>query len=156
MKEIKLENVTLHLSAETGNVRVKSDKENVILPNQSIDDVSDLIKHNFNIVVNHYKLMIDKGKKEFDFRDINIVSISIVMYYLYMYNSWRTMYKKQENRDLKFIEKDFSHPSTHDIVFNYFKTKYPHDWADKCAVLLGMEKAELNAYYKTREDFYNK
>lgn len=66
------------------------------------------------------------------------------------------MYKKQENKDLKFNEKDFSNPSTHDIVFNYFKTKYPNDWKEKCAVLLGMGLSELNAYYKTRESFYNK
>jgi hypothetical protein len=156
MKEIKIENITLSLSNEGGNVRVKSDKENVILPNQNIDTVAELIEHNFNVVVSHYKLMIDKGKKEFDFSDINFVGISIVLYYLYMYNSWRSMYKKQENRDLKFIEKDFSHPSTHDIVFNYFKTKYPSDWEEKCTVLLGMEVAELKAYYKTREESYNK
>jgi hypothetical protein len=66
------------------------------------------------------------------------------------------MYAKQENRDLRFIEKDFSNPSTHDIVFNYFKTKYLINWEEKCAVLLGMEVPELKAYYKTREDFYNK
>lgn len=157
MKEIKIENITLSLSNESGNVRVRSDKESIILPNQSIDAVSDLIKHNFDLVINHYKLMTDnKGEKEFDFTDLNTISISIVLHYLYMYNSWRTMYKQQEKRDLKFIEKDFSHPSTHDILFNYFKTKYPNDWEEKCAVLLGMEETELNAYYKTREEYYNK
>ncbi|MEO0038649.1 MAG: hypothetical protein RIQ59_1860 [Bacteroidota bacterium] len=156
IKEIKIDNITLSLLSEVVNVRVKSDTENIILPNQSIDAVADLIRHNFIIVVNHYKLMIDKEKKKFDIRDINTFSISIVLYYLYMYNSWRTMYKKQENRNLKFNEKDFNHPSTHDIVLNYFKTKYPSDWVEKCTVLLGMEEAELIVYHKTREDFYKK
>ncbi len=156
MKEIKIENITLGLLGEGANVRVKSNKENLILSNQNIDSVAELIQYNFDVVVNHYKLMIDREKKEFDLKDINFISISIVLHYLYMYNSWRVMYKKQENKDLRFNEKDFSNPSTHDIVFNYFKTKYPNDWEEKCAVLLGMELNELNAYYKTRESFYNK
>ncbi|WP_293917942.1 MULTISPECIES: hypothetical protein [unclassified Sphingobacterium] len=156
MKEIKIENITLGLSSEGMNVRVKSNKENLVLSNQNIDNVAELIEHNFNIVSNHYKLIIDREKKEFDLKDINFISISIVLHYLYMYNSWRVMYKKQENKDLRFNENDFSNPSTHDIVFNYFKTKYPNDWEEKCAVLLGIELNKLNTYYKIRERFYNK
>lgn len=156
MKEIKIENITLSLLSEGENVKVKSNKENLILCNQSVDIVAELIQYNFHIVVNHYKLMIDREKKEFDLRDINFISISIVLHYLYMYNSWRVMYRKQENKDLKFNEEDFRNPSTHDIVFNYFKAKYPNDWEEKCAVLLGLELSELKAYYKTRESFYNK
>lgn len=156
MKEIQLENVTLLLSVETGNVRVKSIRENVILSNQKVDTVSEIIKHNFEVVSSHYKLMISETKDNFEFEDVSQVSIAVVMYYLYMYNSWRSIYKKQENKDLRFNEKDFDNPSTHDIVFNYFKTKYPCDWKEKCAVLLGMKEAELSAYYATRENFYNK
>ncbi len=156
MKEIKIENITLSLLSEGGNVRIKSGKENILLANQSLDAVATLVNNNFSIVINHYKLMINKVQKEFNFEDINFVSISIVFYYLYMYNSWRILYKKQENKDLKFYEKDFSNPSTYDIVCNYFKTKYSNDWEEKCAVLLGMELREFKAYYKTREDFYNK
>lgn len=157
MKEIKLDNITLYLSDESGrNVRVKSDKENVILSNQNVDIVSELINHNFNIVSNYYKLMLSKSKETIDLEDTNLVSIEIVLYYLYMYNSWRSSYKKQENKDLNFNEKDFNNPSTHDIVFNYFKTKFPTNWEEKCAALLGMELDELKTYYKTREDFYNK
>ena len=156
IKEIKLENITLSLLSKGGDVRVKSDKQNIILSNQSIGIVSELIKHNFDVVYSYYKLMISETKEKFDYEDINQVSIAIVLYYLYMYNSWRSMYKKQENKDLRFNEKDFSHPSTHDIIFNYFKTKYPNDWEEKCAVLLRMELRKLEVYYKTREDFYNK
>lgn len=156
MKEIKLGNITLSILSEGDNVRVKSDRENNILSNQSVDNVFELIKHNFDVVSSHYKSMINETKDKFDFEDLNQISIAIVLYYLYMYNSWRFMYKKQENRDLRFNEKDFLHPSTHDIVFNYFKSMHQNDWEAKCAVLLGMELTELKAYYKTREDFYNK
>lgn len=156
MKKIQLENVTLSLFSEGNNVQVKSDKEDIILSNQSVNTISELIKYNFNIVSSHYKLMISDTKDKFDFEDINYVSIAIVLYYLYMYNSWRSMYKKQENKDLRFNEKDFSNPSTHDIVFNYFKNKYSNKWEEQCAVLLGKGLMELKDYYKTRENFYNK
>ncbi len=156
MKKIKLGNITLSLLSEDYNVRIRLGKEDILFANQNVDTVAVLVENNFNVVINHYKLMIDKGQKEFNFEDISFVSISIVLYYLYMYNSWRTLYKKQENKDLKFYEKDFSNPSTYDIVFNYFKAKYSNDWEAKCAVLLGMKLDELKAYYKTRENFYNK
>lgn len=154
MKEIKIENICLSLLSAGDCVRVKSDNKNIILSNQNVENVSELIKHNFKVVNNHYKSMIDNGGGNFN--EINVVSIAIVLHYLFMYNSWRRMYKKQENKDLRFNEKDFRHPSTHDILFNYFKTKYPGDWEGKCAVLLEMDEAELKAYYKSRVEFYNK
>lgn len=156
MKEIKIGNITLSLSSEGGSVRIKSNKENVILSNQNVGVVSELIKHNFDLVTNHYKMMVERVREECDFSDIASVSIAIVLHYLYLYNSWRSMYKKQENKDLRFNEKDFNNPFTHDILFNYFKTKYPNDWKEKCTILLGMELSELETYYKTREDYYNK
>lgn len=128
----------------------------IILSNQIVDTASELIKHNFNVVNTHYRMMVEKAKGKFDYSDITLISITIVLHCLYLYNSWKSMYKKQENRDLQFNEKDFSHPSTHDKVFNYFKIKYPNDWEEKCAVLLGMKLSELKVYYKTRENFQNK
>lgn len=155
-REIKVETRTVILSEEGDNIRVKSDKNNVLFFNQEIDTLYNLIEHNFNIVNSHYKLMIDATKVMFHPEDINEISISIVLYYLYMYNSWRSMYKKQENKDLRFYEKDFTNPSTHDIIFNYLKSKYPKNWEEKSALLIGVELNDLRIYYKRRQDFYNK
>lgn len=58
--------------------------------------------------------------------------------------------------DLTFKAKDFDNPSTHDIIFNYFKTKYPNKWEEKCSILIGMSIDQLRAYNKTREAFYNR
>lgn len=63
LKEIKIENITLGLLSEGANVRVKSNKENLLFSNQNIDSVVALILYNFNIVANHYKLMIDREKR---------------------------------------------------------------------------------------------
>jgi hypothetical protein len=155
-REIKVETCAVILSEEGDNIRVKSDKNDVLFLNQDIDTLYNLIKHNFNIVNSHYKLMIDATTVLFHAEDINEVSISIVLYYLYMYNSWRSMYKKQENKDLRFYEKDFTHPSTHDIIFTYLKSKYPKNWEEKSSVLIGVGLDDLRIYYKRRQDFYNK
>lgn len=149
MKEIKIENISLSLSNEGSSVRVKSNTENVILSNQVIDVVGDLIKHNFNIVNEHYKKTFKNSEEVIDFKDLNLVSIKIVLHYLYMYNSWK-------DKELKFSVKDFTNPSTHDIIFNYFKENHPKSWEKKSATLLGMGLNDLKIYYKTREVFYNK
>lgn len=52
MKEIELENITLNLYCENGNVRVKYNSENIILNNQNI---SMIISDNFDIVYSYYK-----------------------------------------------------------------------------------------------------
>lgn len=154
MKEIKLENIVLTLSDESGNIRVLSKYNNVILNNQSIENVSELIKYNFDIVNEHYKFMIRDVSIKFNITDVNALSLKIVLHYLYMYNSWKTMYKKQGNRDLKFDNKDLNNTSTHDLIFEYYKNSYPEDWEEKCSILLGIGLEELKAYYKNRQSFY--
>lgn len=156
MKEIKIENIVLYLSDENNSVRVKSMDDNVILCNQDIEVVLQLIEYNFYTVSSHYKSIVNNSKGGVDFGDINRVSIAIVLYYLYTYNQWRNTYKKQENKDLRFNKEDLDHPSTHDVVFRYFKTKYPDDWEKKSSILLEMNIDDLRAYYKTREEFYNR
>jgi hypothetical protein len=66
------------------------------------------------------------------------------------------MYKKHENIDLRFNSKDFDNPSTHDIIFNYLKPRYPKDWEEKCSALLGMSIDQLRTYYINRGTFYNR
>lgn len=157
MVQINLENITLTLAEESHGVRVKSETENVILPDQTIENITDIILNNFKIVTSFYESKVPVHlKSKFNLFDIYYVSVSILLHYLYMYNSWRKMYKKHENIDLRFNSKDFDSPSTHDIVFNYYRTKYPNEWQDKCSVLLGMSIDQLRSYYKTREVFYNR
>lgn len=157
MKEkIVVESITLYLSVEGKNVRVEHGNENIILLNQSIDIVSALIECNYEIVVNHYRLMLHKAGRNINQYDLNAVSLSIVLYYLYMYNSWRIMYKKQGNRDLTFEEKDFVNPTTYDILFSYYKRNNPDSWEDICSDLLGLNIDQLRIYYRNREAFYNK
>lgn len=156
MKNVNIENLTVNLVAEEAGVRIKSDVGNILLVNQDIDNVVELIRSNFKIVEKHYEQLVNRTDEIINMLDIYYVSLSIVLHYLYLYNFWRTNYKKQENRNLKFKEEDFNHPSTHDIIFHYFRLKYPTSWKVQSAVLLGIGLDEVERYYKEREEFYNK
>jgi len=156
MKELNIDDVAIFLTHEKDNIRVKSGNENVLLINQRIENVADLIKSNLEVVKNHYKRLASKSEELLSSVDINHVSLSIVLHYLYLYNSWKNMYEKQENRSLSFDEKDLESPGTHDMLFHYFKSNYPKDWKIKSAILLNIGLDELEKYYKSREEFYNK
>lgn len=154
MEEIKLEHITLSLYSESNNVNVKSKYANVILSNQNIEDVTNLIINNFHVVYSHYKSRVAYNSDILI--DINVISVFIVLHYLYMYNTWRHTYKGKENIKLGFDNNDFNNPTTLDIIINYYKEKYPNNWIEKCNILLEMSEEELYDYYKKRADFYNK
>lgn len=159
---IKLKSLTLKLFNENGilskqnSVRVISDTENVILANQAISNVVQIIEKNFLFVYDFYTSRVGNNLSKIDALDIEVISIKIVLGYLYMYNMWRNTYKNKANLSLDFDKKDFSHPATADIIFYYFKKKYPNHWIEKSAVLLGMSESKTSRYYKGRELFYNK
>lgn len=153
MKEIKLEKIILKLSKEYDNVRIKSDNDNVILINQDIEIVASLIKNNFDIVYGYYKSKVINST---DLEDINSVSITIILQYLYMYNTWQNTYKNKINQDLQFNERDFNNPTTFDLIMDYYRKNRPHYWLEKSCVLLGMNVMDLQKYYAERERFYNK
>ncbi|HWZ04672.1 MAG TPA: hypothetical protein VNX40_13740 [Mucilaginibacter sp.] len=157
MKELILENINLTLSKESGGVRVKSNTDNVILINQSVDNIANIIKLNFNVVNGFYNSRIaNKPIETVELADINQISITIVLRYLYMYNSWRTIYKNKANQDLRFDTEDFGNPSTSDIIFSFYRKKYPNNWETPSSILLGITREELKKYYNEREKFYNK
>jgi len=155
MKELKLDKLIIYLYVDNNDVRVIFDKIEKTITNQNIENVIELIEYNFKVVRSYYNKIV-MNEQNFDLSDINYLSISIVIFYLHMYNLWKNMYKKQENKSLKFQEKDFINPSTSDIVFSFYKKKYPDDWQQRCSVLLGMQLNDLKEYYKRRELFYTK
>lgn len=157
-RRLTLKNIPLVLTEENGAVRVKSPDRNVLLPGQNIENVILIIEENFKIVDFFYlKRIEDNPITTFDPEDIHYLSISIVLYYLYMYNSWRVQHPaRRKYQDLTFKQEDFDFPSTNDIIFRYCRSIYPADWEIKCSVLMSMESGDLRRYYEERLKFYNK
>jgi hypothetical protein len=133
-------------------VRLTTKEENWFIPNQTIDETSEIISKNHKIVKDHFK---DRVKPIITNVDLDNVSLKIVLRYFQMYNHWRTMYKREKNRDLTFIQKDFDHPYTSDIIVNYFKSKYPDNYSDKCEIILNMTPDKLKEYVIRKEQFDN-
>lgn len=157
MEEIKLEDITLNIMKEDDGVRVTSEDESILLSDESVRNIISIITSNFVTVKTYYQSRIpDDRKNEFHTSDVNRISVSILLHYLYVYNSWRRRYKKQGKIDLLFNDEDFDQPSTHDIIFNYFRKKYPDDWEGKCGMLLDLKLDDLQDYFKNRQAFYNK
>lgn len=156
-KMIRLDEPELELFEDGGDVRIILPKRSVLLRDQRIDLVVPVIKHNYEQIVSYYQSKLGNNMKDgIDHADISYISLSILLHYLSMYNSWRQWYARHRNMDLSFKEEDFSHPPTHDIIFRYFRASYPDSWEEKCCLLLGKSMQELKAYYANRELYYNK
>lgn len=157
MIKFSIKNIPLVLLEEGDNVRVKSPSQNIFLASQNIENVILIIEENFTIVDSFYQKRIsDSSKTSFNPGDIHNLSLTIVLSYLSMYNSWRLKYKAKKYQDLTFRVEDLDHPTTSDHIFRYFKNNYPEDWELKCSVIMAMELADLKAYYERREQYYNK
>ena len=125
---------------------------NYILPNQTLHETKEVIEKNYHIVKSHYIHLANQGIDE---NDIYNICLKIVLYYFSMYNQWRKLYKREKNRNLIFLEKDFNNSYTNDIIINYFRKKYQADFENKCAVFLGFTHDEFVQYFKERMNFNN-
>lgn len=121
------------------------------LPGQSLEETRRIITGNFEMVREMYAIASSNAISD---EDLNEVSLRVVIYYFYLYNSWKGIYEKEKNRDLTFLEKDFTHPYTYDRVIQFFRNKYPADYADKCAALLAMASDEVLKYESDTHAFY--
>ncbi len=154
-KEIHLNNIKLILSNDYESVNLLFDNDTILFVNQNTENLIYLIESNFNIVNSHYKHLVTNYADEFIPEELDYLSCKIVLFYLYLYNSWKNTYRKQNNRNLGFKKEDFNNPSTFDIIFKYYSLKYPDNWIDKCSKLLDINKEELYRIYKERVNFYN-
>ncbi|MFD2033976.1 hypothetical protein ACFSKL_04185 [Belliella marina] len=148
-----IDDIGIDLKIEGNGVRVISGDNNVILPNQDLENILIIIKSNYKFLSDYY---YDISDDNIDLIDIKLISIKTVLHYLYIYNMWRKIYGKERNRDLKFKREDISHPQTYDIIFNYFKLKYPDKWIDKCSIMMNMSVEDCRKEYTARELFMNR
>jgi len=149
----KIDDIEIKLAEEKKGVRLTTQNDdNVILPNQTMASVENIVKENFQIVKSYYQAKSGVSDTV-DKHDVSVISLKIVLHYLYMYNMWRKMYKDHSDRDLKFLAEDFEHPSTSDQIIWYFKKKYPKSYSAKCELMLSMSTDEFKRYEKKRQEF---
>ena len=148
-----LDHIIVNIQFENNCIRLKTNNENWLIPNQTIEETKYILEKNYQIVKNYF---LPKVGSKITHEDLENVSLKIVIQYFQMYNHWRTMYNREIKRDLTFIEKDFEHPYTSDAIVNYFKSKYPDNFSGKCEIMLDMNPDELQKYIIRKEQFDNR
>jgi hypothetical protein len=149
-----IDDIPIELAEENKGIRLTTDDDNLILPNQTMTSVEHIVRENFRMVKAHYQAKSGVSVS-IDGRDLSLVSLRIVLHYLYMYNKWREMYEHHKDRDLKFLIEDFEHPSTHDLIIWYFRNKYLEKYSTQCELMLGMSADEFRSYEKSRQEFHD-
>lgn len=146
-----VENIKIELTENIHGLTLTTSSSNLPLPGQNILETTEIIQSNFEIVKEHFiKLSEDK----IDADDLHEICLKIVIYYFYLYNSWRSSNLNKKSIDLNFQKKDFDHPYTYDIIIQYFKNKYPENYEHKSSVMLDIPVEKLLKYEYDRAEFY--
>jgi hypothetical protein len=135
-----LDNIRVNISDENNGIMLTTEDENWFIPRQTLAETKTILEKNFKIIKEHF---LNKVETVIAPLDLNNICLKITLSYFQMYNHWRTMYKRETNRDLTFLQKDFDSADTINIVIGYFQNKYPDNYENKCEVMLGMTNAEL-------------
>lgn len=148
-----LDSNEVKLELEAKGIRLTTNSENnILLANVTMNETKEIIIKNYNIVKEHYQPKINDKISSVD---LERISLKIVLHYFYMYQLWRAIYRREKNRDLKFLHKDFNHPYTSDEIISYFKGAYPKNYSSKCEIMLDMSTNKFKDYEKNRQAFYD-
>lgn len=148
-----IDHIIVRIDNEVNGIRLTTETENLLLQNQTFIETKSVIEKNYKIVKEYFQ---DKMSATITETDLENFSLKIVLHFFYMYNLWRTMYKKEKNRDLTFLGKDFKHPYTSYHIIDYFKNKYPDNYMDKCETILEMTSEQFKDYLISKEQFENR
>ncbi|MBK6546225.1 MAG: hypothetical protein IPG12_13260 [Saprospiraceae bacterium] len=150
--EFYIEKIKIELLENEYGLQLKTAYKELPLPGQNFADTMDILRKNFEVVKGQY---IKTASTNIESEELNEVCMRIVLHYFYLYNSWKYSNEKEKDRDLTFLAKDFKHPNSMDIIIQYFKNKYPKDYAGKCASILGITAEELLKYENNNNEFYS-
>ena len=147
-----VEKIEIELTENQYGLLLKTADSELPLPGQTIEQTIETLQGNFEILKNHY---LKTASSTIVPEELNEVCLKIVLHFFGLYNSWKYSNENEKDRDLTFLPKDFGHANTRDILLQYFKRKYPEDYADKCASILDMPAADLLKYEYNNNEFYN-
>lgn len=146
-----LDYITVSLKKQDKAIKIwVEDEESVLLSKLSMKEIEKIIKKNYKTVKTFYEKRTADGVP---LRELNGMSVYIVLSYLAMYNQWKNFYEAHKNRDLTFLPEDFEQLYTYDLIISYFKKKYPKKYSEKCQKMLNMNEKEFQRYEKDREEF---
>ena len=146
-----IKNIKIELTENIHGLTLTTSSGEFPLPGQNISETTEHLQSSFEIIQKHF---IKPSEDKINAEDLNEICLKIVVYYFYLYNSWRTSNPNKKSIDLNFLKKDFDHPYTYDIIIQYFKNKYPEDYEHKSSVMLDIPVEKLLKYEYDRAEFY--
>ena len=148
----QVEGIEIDLTNERHGVRLKTPTDNLLLANQTFDEVEQVIRRNFETVRTFYQ---ERADETVSFSDLNLICLKIVFRFFYMHNMWRNEGKRLKNKALEFLAADLTHPYSYDEVIDVLRKKHPSDYSTKCGRLLKMTPDEFKKYEKDRQAFFD-
>ncbi len=82
------------------------------------------------------------------------LSDQITDHFYEQYTRFGNQYPKSKKRYSTFLIKDLEHPTTYEIVINFFKEAFGSNYSVYSKVILKMSDLELITFEKNREEFY--
>jgi hypothetical protein len=151
---IILDNNEIVISQDRQNVIVTINTiQEVVFINQTAASIKALISNNYQTVREYYRAKSVGIVQE---NDLNDICLEIVIKHLHMYNMWRSMYKKERERNLRFLSTDFTSSSSSDEIIRYLKKKYPERYSRQCQALLDLTPDEFKVIEERRNNYLNK
>lgn len=145
-------NHKMKIIQEEQNVRVFFNGEEILLKEIKVKTINKIIEDN---VLATKKYFQEIAQNVINDEDLNTMSITIVLHYLYI-KTLRNSKQKKAGKSLDFDEKDLKLTTTNDLIFLYLKDQYPNDWMLKSSKMLGIPLEKLEEEYAEREQFYRK
>ena len=96
-------NIKVSISDENNGIMLTTEDENWFIPShRHLLKQKTILEKNFKIIKEHF---LNKVETVIAPLDLNNICLKITLSYFQMYNHWRTMYKRETNRDLTFLQK---------------------------------------------------
>ena len=107
----------------------------------------------FDTIYKHYEdICIDKIETKL----LIELSHRITNYYYEQYNRFGKQYPKSIKRYSEFQLKDLNHPTTFELIINFFKEKFGDKYSESSMILLNMTDSRLKDFEMNRELFNNR
>ncbi len=154
----KLDNIELEVSKKLfgKTTKIKFNGKTISVRNQTISKTINILKSNYELIKAHYISNLSKSQiPEIDNAELNTLCVNILFFYIDQYSRWKEQYKKS-NYEITFYEKDFDHPTTHDIIIFFMQEKHPENWESISAKYIKMERNIFNEYWINRQAYFNK
>ncbi len=155
-KDDYVEQLGAKLIDDSGNIQVLTEDTNVLFVKQKSDVLRKIINQAMAVASSHYQNRVATSGIDFTEREIQEISLKVVLHNLYVYNMWKNDYPKYHDLELKVTVEDLKHPQSEDQCYFYCKKKYGADYSSYTAALNGQTREQFESWERGRIAFWDR